>query len=97
MTLHTLVDNYKKEKTTSTIENVDSILDFLASRYLEEHPVTSDEIERIAMEMEPYYESIPFCNSSDLFRKVYDLCGSYEKTAFREGMLVGLQLAKELG
>lgn len=83
-------------KCTEKLNEMDSMIEFLASRYLEEHPITSNEIKKIETEMEPYYKNIPFDVSCNLFRKVYDLCSYYEGTAFREGLIVGLQLAKEL-
>lgn len=78
------------------IDAENNILEFLASRYLEEHPVSSQEIKSIEKEMAPYYENAPFEASCQLFQTVYDLCSHYENTAFREGLRVGLQLAKEL-
>ena len=74
----------------------ESVLDFLVSEYLAEHPVSSEEIRRIEKKMGPYYEGISFEASSELFGLVYKLCGQYESAAFREGLLTGLQLAGEI-
>ncbi|MBQ8910852.1 MAG: hypothetical protein IJY91_07425 [Oscillospiraceae bacterium] len=77
-------------------EEINSIIEFLASRYLEENPVTSDEIAAIQKEMDPYYENIPFSASGRLFQLVYDLCGHYESAAFRDGLRIGLRLKNEI-
>ena len=77
-------------------EKSKSVIDFLASRYLEENPVSSEEIDAIQTEMDPYYENIPFSASAKLFQLVYDLCGCYESAAFREGLRIGLCLRNEI-
>lgn len=77
-------------------KEINSIIEFLATRYLEENPVTSDEIAAIQKEMDPYYENIPFSASARLFQLVYDLCGHYEAAAFREGLRIGLRLKNEI-
>ena len=75
----------------------EGVLDFLEKCYLEENPVESEETKAIEKEMGPIYEALPLEMSDKLFRLVYDLCGKYEKAAFREGMRVGLHLWEELG
>lgn len=73
-----------------------NLLDYIIVGYLEDNPVSSRRIKEIEAEMAPYYENVSFDTSEKLFRFVYDLCGNYEKAAFREGVLVGLRLQKEM-
>ena len=75
----------------------EGILDYLEQCYLEENPVESEETKAIEKEMGPIYEALPLEMSDKLFRLVYDLCGKYEKAAFREGRRVGLHVREELG
>ena len=90
--------DYLKNNPLSCEErDVQTILDYLASRYLEEYPITSDQIKAIQEEMAPYFENTPFETSNHLFQLVYSLCGAYEDTAFREGFKVGLHLCHEIG
>ena len=78
-------------------KDVQSILDYLALCYLEEHPITSDKIKTIQEEIAPYFEDTPFEASNHLFQLVYGLCSAYEDAAFREGFKVGLHLFHEIG
>lgn len=77
-------------------ENESNLLEYMVKCYLEEKPISSPQIKKIEEEMSPYYEDVSFEASEKLFRLVYDLCGSYEEAAFREGVLVGLRLQKEV-
>lgn len=74
---------------------VKSVLDYLTECYMDEYPVSSEEIKKIEKEMEPIFEKLCLAESDKLFRLVYDLCGSYERAAFREGVKVGLQFLLE--
>lgn len=76
--------------------NADGVLNYLVTCYLDDTPVSSDRIKEIQNKMEPYYENVPFETSNRLFALVYDLCSAYEDAAFREGLLVGLHLQKEI-
>ena len=87
----------KKNPFLSKQKDVQSILDYLASCYLEEHPIASDQIKTIQEEMALYFEETPFETSNHLFQLVYGLCGAYEEAAFREGFKVGLHLFHEIG
>ena len=77
-------------------ENFSSIVEYLTECYLEDHPVSDEEILKIQKEMAPYYENVPFVTSERLFNMVYNLCGAYERAAFREGLLMGLHLFDEV-
>ena len=77
-------------------DGVESVLEFLAERYLEEHPISSKKIEEIQKQMNPYFEQIELDASNKMFQLVYDLCSSYEAAAFRTGLQLGLRFQDEI-
>lgn len=87
----------KNNPFLSKQKDVQGILDYLVSCYLEEYPITSNEIKTIQEEMAPYFKDTPFEASNHLFQLVYGLCSAYEDAAFREGFKVGLHLCHEIG
>lgn len=88
---------YLKEHPFDSKErDVDGVLEYLTSCYLEENPVSSREIVAIEEEMAPYYENVSFEESEKRFRLVYALCGKYEEAGFRAGLQVGLRLREEI-
>lgn len=84
-----------KEYDTSG-ENEGNILDFLVRCYSDEHPVSNEKITAIEERLAPYFESIDFEQSSNLFLLVYDLCSNYQEAAFRTGLQVGMQLCGDI-
>ena len=78
-------------------EPVESILQFLVTGYLEDHPVNSEQIENLEKELEPYLDEEPVWRADLLFRRVYDLCGAYQEAAFAAGLRMGIRLTLELG
>ena len=91
------MENFLKEHPfKGNKRDISGLLDYLTSRYLEDHPISSERVKAIQDEMAPYYEAVSFVASERLFCLVYDLCGAYEDAAFREGLMVGLHLCNEI-
>lgn len=75
---------------------ISGVLGCLTKRYLEDNPISSEEIKKIEQEMGPYYENVPFATSERLFQLVYDLYDAYGESAFQAGFTMGLHLREEI-
>lgn len=92
----TMQDYLKKYPFVCGEMEIGGVLGYLTKRYLEDNPISSEEIKKIEQEMGPYYENVPFATSERLFQLVYDLCDAYGETAFQAGITMGLHLREEI-
>ena len=76
--------------------DIHTLLEFLWSNYTECNPIQSDAIEADFLKIDHIFESLPWDENNLLFGTVCDLCQRYEKTAFLEGIHVGVRLVAEL-
>lgn len=76
---------------------MESVLQLLVTGYLEDHPISSEQIKRLEKELEPYLDGKPVWRADILFRSIYDLCGAYQEAALIAGLRMGIRLAMEFG
>ncbi len=89
-------EQYIRENQTGG-EHLESVLQLLVTGYLEDHPISSEQIKRLEKELEPYLDGEPVWRADILFRSIYDLCGAYQEAALIAGLRMGIRLAMELG
>lgn len=73
-----------------------SILDFLFYWYSAAAPVDDGRILQSETALAPVFEALPMELSDRLFDRISDLCLSYQRAAFLEGLHVGFSLEEEL-
>ena len=96
ISMEELRQHIKENPTSKGQKEVGNILEFLRDRYLEEHPIQTEDIQTIQKEMDPYFECLDMDASNKLFLLVYSLCDQYQKAAFWEGMCIGLRLIESV-
>ena len=79
------------------IEEPESILDILFSLYSAAVPVDDGRIFQSEQALTPVFEALPMEYSDTLFDRISDLCLSYQRAAFLEGLRTGYHLHRELG
>lgn len=85
---------YMQENRNSN--DPESILRILVEAYLEEYPITGEQIKLLENKLSPVFECIPLDLSNDLFQAVYTLCWEYGRAGFCEGLRTGLSLQREI-
>ena len=78
------------------IEEPESILDFLFYCYSATAPVDDGRILQSEQALTPVFEALPIDFSDSLFDRISDLCLSYQRAAFLEGLRTGYHLHREL-
>lgn len=73
-----------------------SLLEHLWYTYTIHNPIDSPAIRQSFRDLEPLFSALPFQEANDLFDTIADLCTTYEKAAFMEGIHVGVRLSAEL-
>ena len=73
-----------------------SILDFLFYWYSATAPVDDGRILQSETALGPVFEALPMDLSDRLFDRISDLCLSYQRAAFLEGLHMGFALGEEL-
>ena len=76
--------------------DIHTLLEYLYRYYVNDNPVSSDELEALFQTLEPVFEALPLDESDLLFRTVCDICTAHERAAFLEGIQVGARLLSEL-
>lgn len=94
--LKALYEHLKRTPCAAEHKQGCKVFDYLTQCYIEDNPVSSDQIKSIENEMAPYYEEVSFEASERLFTMVYDLCSAYETAAFRDGFAAGFCFAEEM-
>ena len=84
-------------EATCGIEEPESILDILFSLYSAAVPVDDGRIFQSEQALTPVFEALPMEYSDTLFDRISDLCLSYQRAAFLEGLRTGYHLHRELG
>ncbi|MBO5078083.1 MAG: hypothetical protein J6B67_00175 [Oscillospiraceae bacterium] len=74
----------------------ESALQILAEAYLEEYPITGEQINILESKLSPVFDCVPLDLSNDLFQTVYTLCWEYGKAGFCTGLRTGLRLQREI-
>lgn len=78
------------------IDKPESILDFLFYWYSASAPVDDGRILQSEQALSPVFESLTVEHSDALFDRISDLCLSYQRAAFLEGLRTGYHLHAEL-
>lgn len=78
------------------LDSIDSLLDLLREVYTKYNPIDTDIIRKRIAELRPVMEALSLEQSDLLFDLIAQLCYETERTAFREGIHVGMRLAAEL-
>ncbi len=76
--------------------SVESLSDFLWQYYIEYHPVTDTQVKHNELALEPFFRDLSMEASDDLFGLISDLCVSYQRAAFLDGVRLGIRLLQEL-
>lgn len=76
--------------------NSETILDQLYQAYTESRQPDSPEISNGFNELEDFLKSLPLDDNNAVFNLCCRLCTVYEKKAFRDGLLYGAYLMREL-
>ena len=74
----------------------DSVLDFLYNTYVEYHPIDTKEVRKQWQSIESILESLSVADNNRLFLTMCSICDGYQEAAFREGVLLGARLEREL-
>lgn len=74
----------------------DSVLDFLYNTYVEYHPIETKEIRMQWQSIESIMESLSLDDNNRVFLTMCSICDGYQEAAFREGLLLGARLEREL-
>lgn len=74
----------------------ETVLDQLYQVYTESHEPDPPEVESGFAELEAFLEALPLDDNSAVFSLTCRLCTVYEKKAFRDGLLYGAYLMREL-
>lgn len=74
----------------------ETVLDQLYLVYSESHEPDPPEVENGFAELEAFLEALPLDDNSAVFSLTCRLCAVYEKKAFRDGLLYGAYLMREL-
>lgn len=80
----------------SGCRNSETVLDQLYQAYAESHEPDPPEVENGFAELEAFLEALPLDDNSAVFSLTCHLCTVYEKKAFRDGLLYGAYLMREL-
>lgn len=78
------------------LADFDSVLDFLYNTYVEYHPIETKEIRKKWQSIESIMESLSIDDSNRVFLTMCSICDVYQEAAFREGLLLGARLEREL-
>ena len=73
-----------------------SILEFLFYNYLSSRPTNDGKIPQCEKALSPVFSELSLENSDRLFDLIADLCAAYQRSAFFEGIRIGVQLSSEL-
>lgn len=73
-----------------------SLMDMLYFYYTEQNPVDNAVIRCQYRELDRVMDKLTWAENETVFRLTAELCASYEKQAFLDGMEVGLRLFVEL-
>lgn len=84
------------EENTSTQEDVDSILNHIASLYLTNHSPNDAQIRESTLGIEPILNTLSGKRQRKLQRVMRDLCQESQQKAFCDGISLGAKLAAEL-
>lgn len=74
----------------------ETVLDQLYQVYTESHEPDPTEVESGFAELEAFLKALPLDDNSAVFSLTCRLCTVYEKKAFRDGLLYGAHLMREL-
>ena len=74
----------------------DSVLDFLYNTYTEYHPIDTKDIRQQWQSIESIMESHSIDDCNRVFLTMCSICDGYQEAAFREGLLLGARLEREL-
>ena len=64
--------------------------------YVENDPVDDGRVHNVEEKLSPIFEALPFDASNEVFVLIYDLVDAYRRSAFLDGIHMGLRLTKEL-
>ena len=64
--------------------------------YTENDPVDDGRVKAVEQKLEPVFDALPFAVSNEVFMTLYELVDAYRRSAFLDGIHLGLRLAKEL-
>lgn len=73
----------------------DSILDLLWNCYSDSNPIDDGRVRRAEAELAPVFAALAMKHSDMLSDKISELCLAYQRAAFLEGILIGVQLHEE--
>ena len=73
-----------------------SVLQFLWDCYAAANPVDSGEVKAAEAAIMPVFQELSFDSSNMLSDLILDLCTTYQRAAFLEGIQVGAHLVEEL-
>ena len=83
-------------QTKYGLERSASVLDILWYCYSAANPIDDGRIAAAEDALGPVYDELSFSASEVLFGQISELCTAYQRAAFLEGILLGMNLSKEL-
>jgi len=98
MNLHMekLQDYLSSHFSVSAPADISSVWEFIYLTYMEWNPIHTEAIKTHFRDLEIVLEALSRSHCDLLFEKVCDLCESFEKEAFLDGLYVGAKLTAEL-
>ena len=87
---------FETRKIDFSILGAESLLEFIYQCYSEFHALDNEQIRACSADLDHFHETMSIEESDRLFHLVARLCIEYERTAFVEGIHVGVQLMEEM-
>ncbi len=81
---------------SSPLQDEDSLCNYLWQCYVEYTPASGGDIRLGELTLEPFFQALPLDLADDLFGSISDLCVIYQRTAFLDGLRMGVRLSEEL-
>lgn len=92
-----LLDTYLMENSPKTkCPDVESVLDMLYCCYNQQKGVDTAAVNHCFLVLDTIMKELSVVKASRVIELVCQLCGEYQKDAFKEGMLVGFYIYNEL-
>ena len=76
--------------------NITSIIDVLYSAYTDSLGKDPEDIQERYVELGAHLEELPLKENDAIFSLTCELCGAYEKRAFKDALQIGAYLMQEL-
>lgn len=86
----------RMQSCNNPLESQNDLMDMIWYQYYTHNPVSSDEITALCDSMAHLLNALSRKRRNIIYRTVLELCVAHERTAFKEGIRVGMQLKHEI-